>query len=218
MKKLTVILALTILAACSPKKSSVKSNTGSSATIAGVTLGQCDGSTGTVNSTQGGIFDTSATSYNFENQVKALLSATMSPYDVGSVSAYPNAQTGVRFKGVVKLDANGAVVGAQSKILISVYDSIYVNNKYTNPNEVEIQIEFDPAKLATITGQFDTQTGTGYLSLKDKYGEVRFDGTVNAQNFSGTVRFQNSVTVLSGSSPASGSLGQFQIQRCGLLQ
>ena len=215
MKKLTLLITLIVLGACSPKKSSVKANVSTtSATIAGVSTGQC---AGTTSSAIGNIYDNTSNSFNFENQVKGLLSATISYNDVGSVSSMPNATTGVRFNGVIKLDANGNVVPAQTRILISVYDSIWMMNKITNPSEIEIQLSFDSTKGATISGQFNTQSGDGFLSLKDQYGEVRFEGKIDAQSFSGNLKYQNTVNV-DGGTPASGTVGQFYVSRCGILQ
>lgn len=210
MKKLTILIALTLLAACSPKKNSVKANaTNGTATIAGVSTGACTGVTTSV----GTIYD-NANSYNFENQVKGLLSATTSPYEIGSISSQGNASTGVRFNGAIKLDASGNVVAAQTNMKITVYDSIWLANQ-TQANLIEIV--FSTAKSSTITGQFNATSGDGFLSLKDQYGEVRFQGKIDAQNFSGTVSYQNATNVLGGA-PASGTLGQFFIQRCAILQ
>ena len=212
MKKLLVLLALTLLAACSPKKSSVKANVGVPATIniAGVATGtQC----ASTSANAGIIFDNSGNSYNFENQVKALLSATINPSEVGTISAQANG-TGVGFTGIVKLDANGNVVGGQSNVTITVYDNIWYMNQ-TAANLIELK--FNPTNGATLAGQFNMSSGDGFLSLTDKYGEVRFEGKIDAQNFSGTARFQNTSSVLGGT-PASGALGQFQIQRCTIFK
>jgi len=221
MKKLTILMILTLSAACSPKKNSVKTGV---ATISGVAAGTQCVSMGAQPATatspsMGYIFDSTSTSYNFENQVKALLSATTDPSSVSTVSPLPNASggTGVGFTGVIKLDAAGNVVGAQSQIKITVYDGIWYMNQTANNL---IILNFDPASTtnpATLSGQFNTQTGDGVLSLKDKYGEVRFQGKIDAQNFSGQVSFQNTTSVIGGS-PAIGTLGQFSIQRCAILQ
>lgn len=211
MKKLTILIALSLLAACSPKKSSVKANATSTARIGGVTTGQC--ATGTSTANVGTIYD-ATNPYNFENQVKGLLSATTSPYEIGTISGQGNAATGVRFNGVLKLDAAGNVIGAQTQIKITVYDSIWQANQ-TQANLIEIV--FNTTKGSTIAGQFNTASGDGYLSLKDAYGEIRFTGKIDAQNFSGTVAYQNTTSVLGGT-PASGTLGQFFIQRCAILQ
>lgn len=210
MKKLTILIALSLLAACSPKKTSVQANAvNGTATIAGVSTGTCTGVTSTV----GTIYD-NANSYNFENQVKGLLSATTSPYEIGSISSQGNAKTGVLFNGAIKLDAAGNVVAANTNLKITIYDSIWLANQ-TQANLIEIA--FSTAKSSTITGQFNMTSGDGFLSLKDQYGEVRFQGRFDAQNFSGTVSYQNSTNVLGGT-PMSGTLGQFFIQRCAILQ
>jgi hypothetical protein len=214
MKKLTLLLILSLLAACNPKKNSVKANT-TSATISGVTLGQCAG----VNASQvGTIYDSSFTG-QFAIQVKSLLSATIDPANVGTISSSESDTTGVRFSGKVKIDTNGNVVGAQSNVLVSVYDSIWLNAKIANPNEEEIRLNFAPATNdgSSITGQFNVSTGEGYLNLSDKFGDIRFQGRIDAQRLSGTVSFANKANV-SGGSGLSGNLGQFYIQRCAFLQ
>jgi len=217
MKKLIILIALTGLAACSPKKSSVKAEV---VGVASSPIGaQCPATGAQTAAVTGYIFDSTATSYNFENQFKALLSATTDPSLISTISPLPNATggTGVGFTGLVKLDTAGGVVGAQSKVTITVYDGQwYMNQTAANL----IVLDFAPtntANPATITGQFNMQTGEGVLSLNDKYGEIRFQGRIDAQNFSGSVSFKNTTSVLGGS-PASGTLGQFSIQRCALLQ
>lgn len=215
MKKLTLLIVLALMAGCNPKKNSVKSST--TATISGVQVGtQC---TGTANASYGTIYDSTNTSYDFNNRVKALLSVNIQPTDVGFVSSGQADLTGVRFTGTVKLDANGAVLSDQSKVMISVYDSVWLNNRYTNPNEQEIRLDFDPkaGRGATITGQFDPSSGSGTLILQDSYGEIRFNGTIDAQRMSGTIAFQNSKNVTGGAA-LSGTLGQFYIERCAFLQ
>lgn len=211
MKKLTLLLGLIILAGCNPKKSSVKSSTTAISAAEVASLTNCNGqsTTGT-----GVIYDTSGTSMNFNNQVKALLSVNINPNDVGLVSNNPSDQTGVRFTGKIKLDSSGNVVQAQSSVLISVYDSNTVNY-----GAEVIKVEFVPSRGATITGQINPAGGANsFISLKDNYGEIRFENIqVSANNLSGTVRFQNNTNV-TGGSPASGSLGQLFIQRCAFLQ
>ena len=216
MKKLLVLLALTLLAACSPKKSSVKANIGAPATIniAGVATGtQCVNTSQNQSQNTGIIIDNSGNSMNFERQVKALLSATTNPSEVGTISAQAIG-TGVGFAGLIKMDANGNIVGAQSNVTITVYDSIWQMNQ-TAANLIELK--FLPTNGSTISGQFNVTSGDGFLSLTDKYGEVRFEGKIDAQNFSGTVRFTNTASVIGGT-PASGNLGQFQIQRCAIFK
>lgn len=212
MKKLTILVALVLLGACSPKKNSLKADN-ANATIAGIPVGaQC--AAGTQQGLVGSIYDSSAQSMNFESRVKGLLSAYLKPSEVGNISAGQADSTGVRFNGTVKLDSNGAVIAAQTNVTITIYDSIWLTNQ-TADNLIEMK--FNTAKASVISGQFNTSTGTGFISLKDNYGEVRFEGTIDAQKLSGNVTFQNLTTVVGGS-PASGTLGQFWVNRCAFLQ
>jgi hypothetical protein len=212
MKKLTLVtLALFVMAGCNPKKNAVKANV---ATISGVTVGtQCTSTN--QNSNVGTIYG-QAMSLNFEQQVKALLSATTNPSDIGSISPNQSDSTGVRFSGRVKLDAAGNVVATQSKVTITIYDSYILMDNTIQP----VILDLDPSaagKNIQISGQFNTSSGDGFISIRDQYGEIRFQGRIDAERFSGTVTFANTQNV-TGGQPASGTLGQFWIQRCSFLQ
>ena len=228
MKKLFILLpSFLLVIACNPKKEAVRGNFnrdagGSIAGALAVTNSCPQGVSGI-----GTIFDDGqmtqvsldSVSGNFETRVKALLSATTSSDEVGQISGLATDQTGVRFQGIVKLDAKGLVIGAQSKMLIKIYDS-YVLNSQLDPNGTKyepIAIEFIPTSGSQIQGQFNLQTGEGSVSFRDSYGEVRFEGRMNAQTFSGVVKFQNTRNI-NGGTAASGTLGQFYVARCGLIQ
>ncbi len=228
MKKLTFVLPLFLLAvACNPKKDPVRGNynrdAGGNIVGAFSTSNSCPQSVsgiGTIfESAQPAQITLDAVSGNFESRVKALLSATTKADEVGQISGLATDQTGVRFQGIVKLDANGVVIGASSKMLMKVYDS-FVLNSQLDPNGTKyepITIEFLPTSGSQIQGQFNLQTGEGAVSFRDSYGEVRFEGRMDAQTFSGVVKFQNTRNINSGSA-ASGTLGQFYVARCGLIQ
>mgnify|MGYP000865934893 CR=1 FL=1 len=159
----------------------------------------------------GTIYDSSNTNaVSFEQRVKDFLSATTSPDDVGTISSSPNDySTGVRFQGVIKVDASGRVVLNQSKISVKVYDS-YVASQSLNPIAVTIN--------TASSGQFNLQTGQGEVVFKDAHGEIRFTGKVDSQYFSGVVSYTNYTTVVTSASPSSGQLGQFAIATCGAIQ
>ena len=227
MKNILLLIPLLLFASCDPKKSNVRANveTATGANIAGDfnLAKQCPqgmsgiGSIWDAGQTAASLYTTAGT---FEDRVKALLSATIASADVGQISGLEGDSTGLRFEGVIKLDASGNVVGANSKMKISVYDS-FVGK--IDPNGVKgepIVIEFIAGK-SQIIGQINTQTQQGFLSFSDSYGEVRFEGGFagrpDAQFFSGIVKFQNSRNV-NGGTPASGTLGQFKVARCGLIQ
>ncbi|MFZ3229449.1 MAG: hypothetical protein WA160_04540 [Pseudobdellovibrio sp.] len=220
MKKVLLLVPFIFLAACNPKKdtskaANVRANTFSP--IGGLSNSVCANGTSSV----GAIYDsgTSSASGTFEDRVKALLSATVDPSEIGQISSSPTDATGVRFKGMLKLDQSGNVVAASSSMSIKVYDSYVVNSQLdASGNKMsEITIDFSASKGTAITGQFNVTTGDGSVSFSDKYGVVRFVGRLDAQNFSGTVSFQNNVNV-NGGAGASGTLGQFSVARCGIIQ
>ena len=105
-------------------------------------------------------------------------------------------------------------------MLIKVYDSFILNAQLDSSGAKfdAIQIEFLPGPAVQTSGQFNLQTGDGFISFKDSYGEVRFEGRLDAQNFTGLVKFQNAKNVNVGAAPVSGTLGQFKVARCGIIQ
>lgn len=209
MKKILILLPILFLVACNQKKDN-------KANIQRTTIGGNVGGLNTCMNGQSGvgtIFDAgqAGAAGTFEARVKALLSASVNPAEVGTISSAANDVTGVRFKGIIKLDAAGNVQAAASNITIEVYDSI------TLSGQEPIRLEFSTSSGAQITGQFNTQTGDGTVTFSDGYGNIQFAGRIDAQNFSGTVRFQNTQNI-TGAANASGTLGQFTVARCGIIQ
>lgn len=219
IQKLTLfIILLAAFSSCQQKKDSVRAQVNPFATVgAGIAgLGSVSATCAQGQSSMGAIYD-SANAATFQNRVKSLLTATMYPEDVGTVGASINDTTGVRFAGTMYLDSSGNVISSSSNLTISVYDSVWYNNSLANSSEQPIPLEFNPSSGASLTGQFNVTSGQGYLLVKDNYGEIRFDGTITSQYFSGTVTFKN-YTNVTGQNAASGSLGQFMINSCGIVR
>lgn len=219
--KISFLLVLAAaLSACQPKKDTVRAQTNPLYNpINGVTgLGNINTlcAQGQTSETLGAIIDSTQPA-TFQSRVVALLTATMQPDQVGTVGASLGETTGVRFKGLLSLDANGNVVSSSSNVIITVYDSIWYNDYITNPSVDGIVLNFSPSTGGTISGQFSNTTGVGYFLVKDAYGEIRFDGTITSQSFTGNVTFRNYANV-TGQANASGSLGQFTISTCGFVR
>ena len=75
-----------------------------------------------------------------------------------------------------------------------------------------IPIEFTSATQ----GNFDA-SGSGFILFRDSYGEIRLDGQYDNQYFKGTVSFKNTQSVVGGTA-AQGTLAQFYVARCGIIQ
>lgn len=228
-KQLLLVPLLMTLAACNPSKDPVRgaspggTNAGANLSRDFVLSKSCaQGQSGIgaiTDSVQaaGSLYSTPGT---FQDRVKALLSTTVMTADIGDINGSGMDGTGVRFQGVIKMDpTSGLVDGTNSKMIIKIYDSFYVNS-LNDPNGTKydtINLDFSPLKNTQISGQFNMQTGDGFLSFHDAYGDVRFEGRLDAQFFSGEVKFQNTKNV-NGADPVSGTVGQFRVARCGIIQ
>lgn len=215
-----LLILVAAFSACQPKKDSVRGQVnpyGVLGTNGLAGLGNVGATCVQGQQTGMGAIIDSLQPATFSDRVKALLTATMYPEDVGTVGASLSESTGVRFTGSVYLDANGNVNSSSSTFKITVYDSIWYNEYIYNSSADGIPLDFNPSQGAVISGQFSNATGQGYLLLKDGYGEIRFDGTITTQTFSGNVTFRNYANV-TGQSPASGSLGQFTVSTCSLIR
>lgn len=222
LQKLSLLVILVAaFTSCQPKKNSVRAAAvnplGAINGVNGITgIGNVASTCMQGESTMGAIID-SSNPMTFSDRVKALLTATMYPQDVGTVGASLGDSTGVRFTGSIYLDTNGNVNGTNSNIKVMVYDSIWLNDYIVNPATEGIPLDFNPNQGATLSGNFNVSSGQGYLLMKDSYGEIRFDGTITATTFAGSVTFRN-YTNITGQSAASGSLGQFTISSCGIIR
>lgn len=223
MKKVLLVSFVTLLfVGCNPKQESSKRTSGNGriSTITGGVTGVFTGSyCGNNLSNIGTIYDQGTqvsliTTGSFEARVKGLLSATINPAEVGQISSGPSDQTGVRFQGQIKVESNGSVNLAQTKMLIKVYDSFVLQSASDGTNQYQpIPIEFTSAD----EGQFNTSTGSGYVVFRDQYGQIRFDGNLSGDYFSGQVSYVNNVNVTGGSA-SQGVLGQFYVARCGIIK
>lgn len=209
MKKILILLPILFLVACNQKKDNkaniLRSNIGG--VVGG--LNTCVNGQSSV----GRIFDAGQSGGigTFEARVKGLLSASINPNDVGTISAAANDVTGVRFQGIIKLDTAGNVQATSTQMTIEVYDSFTLSGQ--NP----IRLVFSTSDGSQISGSFNTQTGYGSVVFADEYGSITFTGTIDAQNFSGQVSYINKVNFVGGAN-VSGPLGQFTIARCGIIQ
>ena len=214
-KILVGFMILAFVTGCNNKKNSTGVNTrlNDVSTLNNLGLSCVNGSSniGTIYDQNGGY---SLTAGSFEDRVKALLSATINPSEIGTISAGASDATGVRFQGNIKIDTSGQVVLASTKIKILVYDSYVLNSQYASDGKKyeAVPLEFTSAA----EGRFDN-TGSGYVLFRDSYGEIRFDGQYDNQYFKGTVSFRNTQSVLGGTA-AQGTLGQFYVARCGIIQ
>lgn len=213
-----LIGALT-LSACAKKEDSFGDNARVTAPAAnGVTANDTTAAQACGSDTSklwGKIYGSSAGN-NFEIQVKAFVSATLNPNELGSISGDINAKTGVDFKGLFKFDSANQLVADASSIAIKIFDS-YANTTQNGQFIPPYEFSFSKAK----SGSINRNTRQINVVFEDEYGSITINGSYNDLSANGTVNgvvtFKNYKAV-SGYTPQSGTLGSFTAYACAMIQ
>lgn len=211
MKKIMMILvAMTALVACSKSNDSRPARANGNVGVSG---GGSSSTCTTAGQATGRVYDNGVSGTSFEQRVKGLLSASVDPQYFGTISGNGNdAQTGVTIEGRLRYDSNGNILLDQTNLKLIVTDS-YVGQKDSNGATIQAYpIQFSTAS----SGNMNLSTKTFTVLFKDSYGEVTVTGTVNGSVVSGSISYNNYVSY-DNSTPASGSLGAYQIATCGLI-
>ncbi|MCE3010348.1 MAG: hypothetical protein LW875_07030 [Proteobacteria bacterium] len=151
----------------------------------------------------------------FQEAVKALVSATVNPNEVGQVSN----RNGVILYGDVQLDGAGNAT-TQSKMMLEIRDS-YVGQTGADGKVIEA-IRISMALSTNPSQRSYVRNGQAELFFADQYGWIRLKGTYDGSWFQGSeVEFQNSTVyqgASQGSAPRGGYLGGFYVQTCGFFR
>ncbi len=154
----------------------------------------------------------------FQKSVEYLVSATMDPQLLGQVSGRSRDNTGVRFQGFVDTQANGSINLQNTSLRLVIWDDLVGKTAEDGKTINEISITFGSAASGSIQGN------TIHLLFKDEvppeqqYGEIRLDGTFQADAFRGTIGFTNYKNAVPGEQPHSANpMGNFIISTCGFL-
>lgn len=155
----------------------------------------------------------------FYSAVQGLVSSTIDPYSLGAVSGDVNQNTGVWFWGDVRMaqgffNPNGnqsaQINGAVAELRIVIWDS-FAGQTVNGARVPEYPIHIRGAS-GTVQGN------QASIIFQDGYGQIRLDGTYNANYFSGTISYANSRRY-DGSTPgATSSLGSFYVPTCGFFR
>ncbi len=165
----------------------------------------------------------------FTQAVRALVSSTLPPDQLGFVSGQANQDTGIVFAGFIELEggplsqASGqqrAVVTGQSNLKISIWDSFagqtYQDERGQTQYIPEYAIGFSSAQSGSVSGR------NARITFADQYGSItlvgQFDGDDLCQSvFWGDLEFHNS-THVEGLSPFRGVVGDFYIYAADLFR
>ncbi|MGE0526457.1 MAG: hypothetical protein AB7G93_03710 [Bdellovibrionales bacterium] len=140
---------------------------------------------------------------------------------IGFVSGASNQATGIGFWGYVPVSGQGGVYGsgqvdANATIHIEVYDDKYgqvqSDGEIIPPLVVHIGRD-QPDTFKSVSGSVN---GTqAQVTFADIYGQVHLEGTVQAQDFTGTMKYCN---VDSGCGAGQWrTLGHFRVPTCGFF-
>lgn len=155
----------------------------------------------------------------FQDAIYYLVSASIDPKELGTVSGRSGQSTGVRFWGYVETEAsfttgpsNQRIRRDVSEIRISIWDS-FVGKTDASGNLI-------PEYPIHIRGSADGYVeGTrAVITFSDSYGSIKLEGTIGKDNFQGVVKFDNA-RYWDGATPgAEGTIGNFSVPTCGFFK
>lgn len=170
----------------------------------------------TANSCQGNELSSRITSLSgsdqaFRQVVGDLVSVSLNPAELGSVSNSISGTTGVELRMALVFDSSHQIISSSSKFRVTIKDS-YVGTTGTDGNMITA-IEVVHAASSQLTGSFDPNQRTLHVQFSDSYGRISIDGQVQGGQLIGQVQFVNS-TSWDGSAPRQGTLGRIQATSC----
>ncbi len=203
------------LMACAP--ASMQANLAN--TSSGATVTQAAVSCSTKTDDLGLVYDekkdgSSYSTLSFEQRVKGLVSATLDPSEIGSISGEKNfSRQYISMAGSFKFDNSGNLQVADTSVQLLINDSLVGTKDAQNVAIEPYSVGFS----AATSGSIDRAAKTFKVIFQDSYGSITFQGTYDASMARGRVDYANTQAV-SGSTPASGVLGAFYISTCALIQ
>jgi hypothetical protein len=209
MKKLwtlTIMSLVLLTAACAKKNDDGAVSKARSVRVAANGTGSTQSlpmGTGYMQGTTGRVYADQAYTDQFNNAVKALVSASMDPSKLGTVDPYD----GVRFSGFIAFNSNGTLNFAGSRLKLEIWDDIAVSGE-----DLPVTISFK-----TMTQGAVKNTGEATLLFEDAYGSIKFVGQISGNAFYGKASYVNKKHFDGKTKPFSGDLGDFEIASCGLF-
>lgn len=155
----------------------------------------------------------------FEEAVRYLVSASIDPKELGSVSGQSGQNTGVRFWGVVETESSftqgpsrQAIRLNTAELRITIWDSFAGQTDSAGNVIPEYPIHFHGAAEGYVDGT------RAVLTFSDSLGKIILDGTISKDYFQGAIRFDN-VQYWDGRTPgAEGTIGSFKVPTCGFFK
>lgn len=210
---LLTIIGLLIFSACDKKKSGKSTpartarTSGDSTPVNVPSSNNQQTGTNTQNNYNVGsqwVYLQSTDSYSFQQSLKALVSASMDPKDLGYVSNYGD----VVLIGYIDMSMQQSTINASnSRFRLEIWDD-YARSG----NASEIALSFNSLSTYQVNG------GQITLVFQDPYGQIIISGQTNYYDFYGTVSFKNLKSFDGSTNLPSGTLGTFQVPYCGFFR
>ena len=157
------------------------------------------------------IISVSGSDSSFRETVGNLVSVSMNPQDLGTISGSASGSTGVSMMMALVFDSSHQIISGSSTFKISIKDSL-VGTVGTDGRAI-LPIDILHSKQSQLSGSYDPSQKILHLVYSDRYGQILVDGQASGNYLSGQVQFANSVA-WDGSTPRQGILGSFQASSC----
>lgn len=145
-----------------------------------------------------------STDYNsFLNSVKGLVSASMDPSGLGSLSNYGD----VALIGYIDMNQQYSINSANCRFRMEIWDD-YARSGSASA----IAFSFNSLSNYSVNGNQIN------LVFQDAYGQLFITGQIGSGEFYGTVSFKNYKSFDGSTNMASGTLGTFKVPYCGFFR
>ncbi len=145
-----------------------------------------------------------ALDYNsFLISLKGLVSASMDPSGLGSISNYGD----VALIGYIDMNQQYSINAANSRFRLEIWDDYAQSGSAS-----AIALSFNSLSNYSVNGNQIN------LVFQDAYGQIFINGQLGGGDFYGTVSFKNSKSFDGSTTMASGTLGTFKVPYCGFFR
>ncbi len=149
----------------------------------------------------------------FQQRLESFVSVSLAPGNLGEVDTSYGSPTSVQVQMQAIFTAQGQFIPQDAFLEITINDSRVGEVDVTTGEAIEpYMVSLSQAS----SGSYNPTTRMYRIDFQDEYGKVIIEGSIQNNDFLGSVRFENFVS-WNGASGQSGYLGIIRVPKCSLV-